>query len=100
MNVVDSDSSSNVRHEVVVLQGNVLCSWSEVMASSHCNARLIVFPYLYLAVKVWFVDVERKDLIHLFNLRQKGDDFSIDSAMNSASAVLRASSLFINFDFQ
>ncbi len=56
MNVVDSDSSSNVRHEVVVLQGNVLCSWSEVMASSHCNARLIVFPYL--AVKVWFVDVE------------------------------------------
>ena len=55
MNIVDSNPSANVRHEMVVLERDVLRSWSEVMPTSHSDARLIVFPHL--AMEVWFVDV-------------------------------------------
>jgi len=73
MDVIDPDSSTNMGHEVVVLESNVLRPWSKVMPASHCDARLIVFPDL--AMEVGFVDVERKDLIYLFHLRHEWDNF-------------------------
>ena len=66
MDVVDPDTSADVRHEVIVLESNVLRPGCKVMSASHRNARLIVFPDL--AVEIWLIDMEMKDFVYFFHL--------------------------------
>ena len=74
MYVVDSDSSPDVRHELIVLESDVLRPGCKMMSSSHSDARLIVFPNL--AVEVRLINMEGKHFVYFFHLGHQGNDLA------------------------
>jgi hypothetical protein len=79
---------------MVVFEGNELCPWSELWSNSHFNARLIVFKYFAKGIRL--IDEQWKYLCNFFHIVIKGITSlsTVERAMYSASAVLKAISLW------